>query len=89
MSSINLRSVSITWVSTPNNRKSRLRRVYSVTWVAMALVVVESARFARRLRRLSGLSMSESTMPTAMTPMAAAGSTVRATPKRPDTIMSD
>ncbi len=79
----------MTRVSTPNNRKSRLRRVYSVTWVAMALVVLESSRFALRLRRLSGLSTSESTMPTPMTPIAAAGSTVRATPKRPDTIMSD
>ena len=79
----------MTRVSTPNNRKSRLRRVYSVTWVAMALVALESSRFARLLRMLSGLSICESTMPMAMTPIAAAGSTARATPKSPDTIRSD
>ena len=71
----------MTRVSTPNNRKSRLRRVYSVTCVAMALVALESSRFARLLRRLSGLSICESTKPMPMTPIAATGSTARATPK--------
>ena len=79
----------MTRVSTPNNRKSRLRRVYSVTCVAMALVILESSRFARLLRRLSGLSICKSTMPTTMTPIAATGSTARATPKSAHTIRSD
>ncbi len=37
-------------VSTPNSRKSRLRRVYSVTWVAIALVTRDSSRLAFLLR---------------------------------------
>ena len=71
----------MTRVSTPNNRKSRLRRVYSVTRVAMALVNLESSRFACLLRTLRGRSICKSTKPTTMTPIAAAGSTARATPK--------
>ena len=77
-------ALSVTRVSTPNNRKSRLRRVYSVTWVAMALVTLESSRLARRLRWLSGLRISESTMPMPMTPMAAAGSTDQGHAQEPE-----
>ena len=79
----------MTRFSTPNNRKSRLRRVYSVTCVAMAFVAVESSRFARLLRTLSGLSICKSTKPKTMTAIAATGLTARATPKSANTIRSD
>ena len=70
-------------VSTPNNRKSRLRRVYSVTCVAMALVTLESSRFARLLRRLRDLSIRKSTMPITMTPIAASGIDSQGHPQEP------
>ncbi len=79
----------MTRVSTPNNRKSRLRRVYSVTCVAMALVILESSRFARLVRTLSGRSICKSTKLMAMTPIAAAGSMTRATDNSAAIIRSD
>ena len=79
----------MTRVSTPNNRKSRLRRVYSVTVVAMALVAMESSRFDCLLRRLSGLSVCKSKKPQTRTAIAAMGSTAMATPKSAHTIRSD
>ncbi len=89
VSDINLLSLAMTRASTPNNRKSRLTRVYSVTCVAMALVVSESSRFARLLRKLSGLSICRSTKPNTKTMPAAIGSTARATPKSAHTIKRD
>ncbi len=83
------RSVSMILLSTPNSRKSRARRLYSVTRVAMALVLQESSRFMRLLRVLSGLSTCRSRNPTTMTAIAAAGSTARATANSPIAIMSD
>ncbi len=79
----------MTEASTPNSRKSRLSRVYSVTCVAMALLALESSRFASLLRRLSGLSICKSTKPETRTRIAARGSTAIATPKSANTIRSD
>ena len=76
-------------LSTPNRRKSRARRLYSVTRVAMALVDHESSRLSRLLRALSGLRTCRSRNPTTTTLIAATGSTATATANSPTAIMSD
>ncbi len=58
--------------STPNSRKSLLRRVYSVTPVAMARVTRDSSRLSRLLRLLNGRRSSERHDAEPMTPVAAA-----------------